>query len=251
MKHLPFVLLVQALLRCTGARAFSAIRTTSSLASHKHQRRSQHTTTSLASAIGEFTEELRKPLGIVLEERDGGGVKVKDLVEGGAAATRTDIASGDVLLRVDDRDVSALEFDAVMDLLASLDDASPVRLALSDGLGRMDMPKNVARPLRTTEDAFLVDAVVRRAVRELRRRKGRLGDLLRVEVIVGAGVRDDEGGRRRGQARFFAIFSTDGGATSYSCNVSATGVRGEDGSVEIVSLSAAKDEGLGQTFEFI
>jgi len=181
---------------------------------------------------------------------------VRELVEGGAAAIRTDIVPGDVLLHVNENDVSTLDFDSIMDLLTSLDTAvSPARLAWGDGLGMLDMPKNVVKQLKSTEDAFYVDAVVRRAVREIRRRGGnRLGDLLRVEVIIGAGVRkgnfDGEDGRK-GQVRFFAIFST-GGGSSYSCNVQATGVqREEDGHIEIVSLSAAKDEGLGQTVEFI
>lgn len=63
---------------------------------------------------------------------------------------------------------------------------------------------------------------------------------------------------KRGLARFFAIFSTDG-VTSYSCDVSAMGVRiDDDGSVDggspkvkIVSLSFAKEEVLGRTYDII
>ncbi|KAL7541059.1 hypothetical protein ACHAXR_010662 [Thalassiosira sp. AJA248-18] len=149
---------------------------------------------------------------MILQERDensSGGVQVKELVEGGAAATNSQIVPGDVLLQVNERDVSTLDFDSVMDLLISLDDSSPARLILGDGLGQLDMPKNVVKMLKTTEEAFFVDAVVRQAVREIRKRN-KLGDLLRVEVIIGAGVQE-EGTK----VRFFAIFSTDGGGTSY------------------------------------
>ena len=65
-------------------------------------------------------------------------------------------------------------------------------------------------------------------------------------MIIGAGVQEEG---KLGQTRFFAIFSTDG-VSSYSCNVSATGRR-KGKTIEIVSLSAAKDEGLGQTYQFI
>jgi hypothetical protein len=200
-------------------------------------------------ALGDFTVELEKPLGIILEEREvgGGGVKIKELVQDGAAASSTGrtIVPGDVLLQVDDTDVSTLDFDSVMDLLIS---ASPyVSLTLGDGLGQMDMPKNVAKSLKTPKEAFFVDAVVREAVREIRRNGRRLGDLLNVEVIIGAGVKEEG---TRGLVRFFAIFSTDGVST-YSCNVSATGVQQNDGSIQIVSLSCAKDEGMGQTYDLI
>lgn len=77
-----------------------------------------------------------------------------------------------------------------------------------------------------------------------------------MEVVIGAGVQDDG---RRGLARYFAILSSDG-VTSYSCNVSSIGVKlkeenenndssGESPKVEIVSLSCAKDEGLGRTYD--
>ena len=56
-------------------------------------------------------------------------------------------------------------------------------------------------------------------------------------------------GRASCLVRFFGIFTTDGGASTYSCNLSATGRRREDGSTEILALSAAKDEGWGQTID--
>ena len=198
-------------------------------------------------ALGDFSVELEKPLGIILEEREigGGGVKVKELVEDGAAATFSQIVPGDVLLEVGNTDVSKYGFDSVMELLVQSE--SPVQLKLGDGLGVMDMPKNVVKGLKTTEEAFFVDAVVRQAVREIRK-NGRLGDLINVEVIVGAAVKDQG---TRGLVRFFAIFSTDGVST-YSCNVSATGVtKSEEEDINIVSLSCAKDEGLGQTYDLI
>ena len=44
----------------------------------------------LSLALGDYTVELQKPLGIILQERDNGsgGVMVKELVDGGAAATQ-------------------------------------------------------------------------------------------------------------------------------------------------------------------
>ena len=202
---------------------------------------------SLALALGDYTVELQKPLGIILQERDNGsgGVQVKELVDGGAAATYSDIVPCDVLLQVNDSDVSTLDFDSVMHILSL--DKDKCRLTLGDGLGQLNMPKNVVKQLKTTEDAFFIDSVVRKAVREIRKRNNILGDLISVEVIIGAGVQEEG---KQGQARFFAIFSTDG-VSSYSCNVSATGRCRDDGSIDIVNLSAAKDEGLGQTYQFI
>ena len=74
-----------------------------------------------------------------------------------------------------------------------------------------------------------------------------LGRLLRIELVLGAGVQKDG----TVKVRFFGIFSTSGGtAGSYSCNVSATGeVAGED--VKITKLSCAKDEGWGRTIDLI
>lgn len=171
---------------------------------------------------------LAKPLGIVLEE-------------GGAAAEQAaalDIAPGDRLLAVEGVDVSRRGFDAVMDLL-------------DDGLDTLDITPNLAKSL-SADDAAAADQTVRVAVRETRRIVGAsgelqasLGSLLRVEIVLGAGVRPDG----RCLVRFFGIFTTDGGASTYSCNLSATGRRREDGSTEILALSAAKDEGWGQTID--
>ena len=173
---------------------------------------------------------------------------MKELIPDGNAAKNSQVVSGDVILKVNDLDVSQYEFDSVMDLLKR-DESSHVSLTLGDGLGTLNMPKNVVKLLKTKEDAFLIDSVVRQAVRELRKRKSKLGDVLNVEVIVGAGV---SSGGSRAMTRFFAIFSTDGVST-YSCNVSATGVRVKehDERIEIVALSCAKDEGLGQTYDLI
>jgi hypothetical protein len=197
-------------------------------------------------ALGDYTLELEKPLGIILEQvsEDGGGVYVKEIGAGGSAAASNQIVPRDVLLNVDDTDVSQMNFDSVMDLFLG-SKAPTVRVTLGDGLGVMDMPKNVIKQLKSPEDAYFVDAIVREAVREIRK-NGRLGDVINVEVIVGAGVPQKD----RGMVRFFAIFSTDGVST-YSCNVSATGVRQDDDSIQIISLSCAKDEGLGRTFDLI
>ncbi|EOD03704.1 hypothetical protein EMIHUDRAFT_109264 [Emiliania huxleyi CCMP1516] len=195
---------------------------------------------------------LAKPLGIVLEERDGGGVRFDSFQEGGAAAEQAaalDIAPGDRLLAVEGVDVSRRGFDAVMALL--VDAPSPLRLTVDDGLDTLDITPNLAKSL-SADDAAAADQTVRVAVRETRRIVGAsgelqasLGSLLRVEIVLGAGVRPDG----RCLVRFFGIFTTDGGASTYSCNLSATGRRREDGSTEILALSAAKDEGWGQTID--
>ncbi|KAL3906126.1 MAG: hypothetical protein SGARI_004142 [Bacillariaceae sp.] len=164
---------------------------------------------------------------MILEERQeggaDGGVCVKEILKDGVGSAWNSriVAPGDILLSIQNQDVSSSSFDSVMELLVEAED--PVRLTLGDGLGQLDMPKNVVQQLKTSEDAFFIDAVVRRAAREIRR-DGRLGALTGVEVVIGAGVQDDG---QRGLARFFAILSTDG-VTSYSCNVSATGIRVEN-----------------------
>ena len=249
MLNLPLVIFT--LLLCDGgvAMVHAFIVGTTSAALNNNCAQTHHRFR-LSLSLGDYTVELQKPLGIILQERDNssGGVQVKELVDGGAAATHSsDIVPCDVLLQVNDMDVSTLDFDSVMDVLISLDETSLVELTLGDGLGQLDMPKNVVKQLKTTEDAFFIDAVVRKAVREIRKRNNILGDLINVEVIIGAGVQDEG---KQGQARFFALFSTDG-VSSYSCNVSATGRCRDDGSIDIVNLSAAKDEGLGQTYQFI
>ena len=196
-------------------------------------------------AYGDLEVQLEKPLGLILQERgdnDDTGVQVVSLVPDGNAA-KTTIAPGDVLVRVQDTNVSEFDFDSIMDLLGSA--PSPVSLTLSDGLGTMDIAANLAKRL-TPEEAVYADAVVRQAVREIRR-NGRLGDLLQVEIVIGAAVRKNDGACL---VRFFAIFSTDTVST-YSCNVSAAGVRRSDGGIDIIGLSCAKDEGLGQTVDLI
>jgi len=127
-----------------------------------HQQTS--TSTSLL-ALGDFTVSLEKPLGIVLEERDNGsgGVKVKELVEDGNAANSNIVVQGDVLLAVNNVDTSSLDFDTVMETIISCD--SPLSITIGDGLGVLDMPKNVVKQLKSTEDAFLIDAIVRQSVR--------------------------------------------------------------------------------------
>mmetsp|Transcript_700 Transcript_700/g.1622 ORF Transcript_700/g.1622 Transcript_700/m.1622 type:complete len:153 (-) Transcript_700:620-1078(-) len=86
-------------------------------------RRHAQSTTHLQMALGDYTLHLQKPLGIILQERNNGasGVRVKELVEGGAASASTDIVAGDVLLQINEVDVSSLDFDTIMDMLISLD----------------------------------------------------------------------------------------------------------------------------------
>jgi len=218
----------------------------------------------LKLGLGEYSIDLEPPLGMILEEQVEGkasGVKVlevlKDDESAGSAWKSGRVAPCEVLLEIDGTDVSKSSFDDVMEILSTPSQQSFRRIVLGDGLGQFDMPKNVVQRLETTEDAFFVDAVVREAVREIRR-DGRLGDLLNVEVIVGAGVTTEDS-TTRGMVRFFAIFSTDG-VTTYSCNVSATGIRSANGTqkdndpnrlISIISLSCAKDEGLGRTYDLI
>mmetsp|Transcript_37442 Transcript_37442/g.37783 ORF Transcript_37442/g.37783 Transcript_37442/m.37783 type:complete len:282 (-) Transcript_37442:237-1082(-) len=251
------VLLVTAY--ATKTRAFVHTRLSSGVGLHERSLGVRSTcstalprkSTSIMSSYSEYTVELSKPLGIILEECGGGqqsGVQVGSLLESGSAIKcAAKIVPGDVLLRVFDSDVSSSQFDDVMDLIVS----SPenVKLTFGDGLGAMDIVPNLAKQL-SAEDAVFADQVVRSAVREIRG-DGRpaakkLGDLLRVEIVIGAGVQDSG---RRCLVRFFALFSRDGSST-YSCSVSATGVRNESNeSIDIVSLSCAKDEGWGQTID--
>ena len=203
--------------------------------------RDERISTMTLGALGDYELELEKPLGMILEERNEGGVYVKEVLPDGAASQSNQIVPRDILLTINSEDVSNKDFDSVMNLFLREDPT--IKLTLGDGLGTMNMPKNVVNQLKSKEDAFFIDAVVREAVREIRK-DGRLGDLLDVEVVIGAGVNG-----ARGMVRFFAIFSTDGVST-YSCNVSATGVQGGE-VIKIVSLSCAKDEGLGRTFDLI
>ena len=112
---------------------------------------------------------------------------------------------------------------------------------------------------------------MREAVRTARRKR-KLGDVTEVEIVVGAGFRDDDGtggtGGEQCLVRFFALFSRDGGASTSTCQVSATGVRtqqqqqqqqrqgareveGAGGIVTITKLSVAKDEGIGNTIDLV
>ena len=220
--------------------------------------------TELNLQLGEYSIDMERPLGMILQERGTGsdsGVMVQEVIKDGSAWKNGRVAPCEVLLAIDGVDVSKSSFDSVMEILTSPSEDKPTtNLVLGDGLGQLDMPKNVVQQLKTTEDAFFVDAVVREAVRAIRR-NGRLGDLLSVEVVFGAGVTTEkvDDSLQRGMVRFFGIFSTDG-VTTYSCNVSATGIRksGTSGDendpnkdIEMVALSCAKDEGLGQTYDLI
>ena len=205
-----------------------------------------HNSLTRLSALGDYEISLSKPLGIILEESEAGqgGVQVESLAEGGAADISGSIVRGDVLKKIGEVDVSSSDFDSIMELLVSA--PSDLDLTFGDGLGTMDIAPNLAKNT-DTNDLFLVDEVVRKAVREVRKddtSKAKLGDLLRVEIVIGAGARDD-----RCMVRFFAIFSRDTVST-FSCSVQATGIKRENG-VEIVQLSCAKDEGWGQTFDLI
>ena len=62
--------------------------------------------------------EVPRPLGLILEEQDGGGVAVIDIDPRGNAA-RSDILVGDRLLMVDDEACGEADFDAVAGLIAS------------------------------------------------------------------------------------------------------------------------------------
>ena len=217
----------------------------------------------ISMALGEYSVSITKPLGIVLEECDttGNGVQVASTTPGGAA-DQNGIIRGDVLLQIFDRDVTTSDFDTVMGILVDSPTDKEIHLTFSDGLGRMDIAPNLAKTLDVRE-LLMADQVVRAAVREIRKRGVEstggsglgsgsihsLGDLLRVEIVIGAGVRKDGSC----MVRFFAIFSRDG-VTTFSCSVSATGVHVDENdgtAVDIVALSCAKDEGWGQTVDLI
>eukprot|EP00316_Scyphosphaera_apsteinii_P013420 CAMPEP_0119320830 /NCGR_PEP_ID=MMETSP1333-20130426/53577_1 /TAXON_ID=418940 /ORGANISM="Scyphosphaera apsteinii, Strain RCC1455" /LENGTH=211 /DNA_ID=CAMNT_0007327641 /DNA_START=293 /DNA_END=928 /DNA_ORIENTATION=- len=194
---------------------------------------------------------LPKPLGIVLGEVGDCRVRIEEFQPGGSAATSgLDIAPGDVLLKIGETDVSAMGFDSIMEII--LAQTSPVSLTVTDGLPRLDITPNLANSLKP-QDAVLADLVVRAAVRECRRITGAsaelkeaLGELLRVEILLGAGVRPDG----RCLVRFFGIFSRSGDSSNtYSCNIAAAGVKRADGRIEIMALSCAKDEGWGRTID--
>jgi len=200
---------------------------------------------------------LGKPLGVVLGEvTSGGSVEVVGLQEGSNADECGLICVGDRLLSVGGRDVSALGFDLVMEALR--ESPSPVSLSLArcaypDDDSPLDITANLVKSLSSTE-ALLTDRVVRAArsavrLSPLARRE--LGRLLRVEIVVGAGVQKE---KRTIKVRFFGIFTTGGVVDStdtYSCNISATGVLDNADAVRITKLSCAKDEGWGRTIDLI
>ena len=227
--------------------AFSISRT-NQLAERKNVQ--PHMCSSLSMALGDITASLKKPLGIILEERKAGepGVRIKSMIKDGAAASSGTIAPGDILLRVGNQDVSQSDFDSIMIILTS-SEAEYLELTLGDRLGKMDIAPNLAKQL-SNEEALLADKTVRSAVKEIRK-FGKLGDLMYVEIVIGAGIQVRENNIKRCSVRFFAIFSKDDGGSTYSCNVSATGLHGKNGVVNLVGLSCAKDEGFGQTVDLI
>mmetsp|Transcript_9833 Transcript_9833/g.14771 ORF Transcript_9833/g.14771 Transcript_9833/m.14771 type:complete len:267 (-) Transcript_9833:94-894(-) len=202
----------------------------------------------LSLGLGEYSISLTKPLGIILEEREAGkpGVQVESLAKGGAADAIGVIVKGDALVSVDGVDLSEATFDTAMETIIEAPGDRPLEFILSDGLGRMDIAKNLLKTL-SPEEAIFADTVVRKSVRSIRKIGAQLGDLFSVEIVIGAGVQDEG---RSCQVRFFAIFSTDT-VTTYSCSVAAKGVKNILGDIEIVALSCAKDEGWGQTIDLI
>ena len=120
----------------------------------------------------------------------------------------------------------------------------------------LDITPNLDKSL-SPETATKVDLAVRAArdaVRASPAAARDLGRLLRIEIIIGAGVQKDG---RTVAVRFFGIFSTSGveGGSSYSCNVSATALVEEGATspadVQILRLSCAKDEGWGRTIDLM
>ena len=214
---------------------------------------------SASLGVPEVRVRLTKPLGLVLEEVAAGeqaGVEVSSLVAGSAAEASGLVRAGDRLIEVGGEQVGTLGFDGVMEALRAAPPTVELVLARTVYAGDelpLDVTPNLAKSL-STEHAIAVDKVVRAAREELRaspRAARELGRLLKVEIVIGAAVRPDE---RTVCVRFFAIFSTTGiaGGSSYSCNVSATGVVDTGSSrVDITKLSAAKDEGWGQTVDIL
>lgn len=179
------------------------------------------------SGLGEYDISLSKPHGIVLEECEPGssGLQVESLKAGGAAEQSGLIVCGDVLKKIGRVDVSQSDFDSVMGMLIAAPSDKLIDLTFSDGLGMMDIAPNLAKNTGS-ENLFVIDEVVRAAVREIRKdasAKGKLGNLTKVENIIGAGVQNG-----RCMVRFFAIFSRDDVST-FSCSVSATGIKRDDG----------------------
>lgn len=84
---------------------------------------------SFGMAVQPYTVALAKPLGLILEDRDGGGVCVESLRPGGAAQGCGKVLPGDLLLSVSGRDVSGFDVDGVMELINAA--AGQVLLGLS------------------------------------------------------------------------------------------------------------------------
>jgi ferredoxin len=79
-----------------------------------------------------FDLTLAKPLGIVFEEADSGGLFVAELQPGGSAAASATVWPYDLLLAVDGRDCRDADFDSAMDLLID----APPTLTLTIGRER-------------------------------------------------------------------------------------------------------------------
>ena len=110
-----------------------------------------------------------------------------------------------------------------------------------DTLGREAIPKQCCgRRDKVVTAAFEELKINEQALTEL-------GEPIKIEQCVGAGVQPNGDVK----VRVFIIFTKSGGASSYSCNVSATGKPIEGGGVEIIKLSCAKDEGWGRTIDVI
>ncbi len=93
--------------------------------------------------LGEYHVELRRPLGVILEERQQqqardtsvphDGVIVKEIIKGSSAWNSGIIAPGDVLQRINDMDVSRFPFEQIMDLLVVVDVVDDDTPATDDG----------------------------------------------------------------------------------------------------------------------
>ena len=79
-----------------------------------------------SSVVGETTVTLTKPLGLTLEEVQEGaaaGVFVKEISEAGSAFALADEIQGKTVAKVMGVDCTALDFDAVMDLIVNTESA--------------------------------------------------------------------------------------------------------------------------------
>merc|ERR1712087_354807 len=82
-------------------------------------RRTQFSSIQSSESSGMVTVTLNKPLGVVLEEIEGGGAYVESLVDGGSALASGQVLAGDVVTGVASTNVRGRSFDEVMDLLAA------------------------------------------------------------------------------------------------------------------------------------